>query len=112
LLIFEKSLNFTRNGKRSKLMNTRIKVIFVGSFREIVGKREIVEEISSNSTLKHVLDKLARRYGRDFKQIVDPQTRVVSLEFLVSINGRVTRDTNIKLNNDDILMITIPAGGG
>ena len=93
-------------------MNIRVKVVLVGNFREIVGKREIVEEINSNSTLKHVLDKLALRYDQDFKKIVDPQTRVVSLEFLVSINGRVTRDTNVKLNNDDILMITIPAGGG
>ena len=93
-------------------MNTCVKVVLVGNFRKTVGKREIVEETNSNSTLKHVLDKLARRYGRDFNQIVDPQTGRISLEFLVSINGRVTRDTNIKLNNDDILMITIPAGGG
>jgi len=93
-------------------MNTCVKVVLVGNFRKIVGKREIVEETNSNSTLKHVLDKLAQKYGRDFKQIVDPKTGRISLEFLVSINGRVTRDTNIKLNNDDILMITIPAGGG
>lgn len=82
------------------------------NFREIVGKREIVEEIDSNSTLKHVLDKLAKKYGGDFKQIVDPKKEVISLEFLVSVNGRIARDTNIRLNNDDILMITIPAGGG
>jgi len=81
-------------------------------FREIVGKREIVEETDSNSTLRHILDKLAKKYGRDFKQIIDPRTGVVSLEFLVSINGRIVRNTNVKLNNDDILMITIPAGGG
>ena len=82
------------------------------NFREVVGKREIVEEIDSNSTLKHVLDKLAKKYGGDFKQIVDPKKEVISLEFLVSVNGRIARDTNIRLNNDDILMITIPAGGG
>ena len=82
------------------------------NFREIVGKREIVEEIDSNSTLKHVLDKLAKKYGGDFKQIVDPKKEVISLEFLVSVNGRIARDMNIRLNNDDILMITIPAGGG
>lgn len=82
------------------------------NFRELVGKREIVEEIDSNSTLKHILDKLAKKYGGDFKQIVDPKKEVISLEFLVSVNGRIARDTNIRLNNDDILMITIPAGGG
>jgi len=87
-------------------------VLLHANFREIVGKREIVEEIDSNSTLKHVLDKLAKKYGGDFKQIVDPKKEVISLEFLVSVNGRIARDTNIRLNNDDILMITIPAGGG
>jgi len=87
-------------------------VLLHANLREIVGKREIVEEIDSNSTLKHVLDKLAKKYGGDFKQIVDPKKEVISLEFLVSVNGRIARDTNIRLNNDDILMITIPAGGG
>jgi len=87
-------------------------VLLHANFREIVGKREIVEEIDSNSTLKHVLDKLAKKYGGDFKQIVDPKKEVISLEFLVSVNGRIARDMNIRLNNDDILMITIPAGGG
>ena len=93
-------------------MSVRVRVLLHANFREIVGKREIVEEIDSNSTLKHVLDKLAKKYGRDFKQIVDPKKGVISLEFLVSVNGRIARDTNIRLNNDDILMITIPAGGG
>ena len=93
-------------------MNTRVRVVLCADFREIVGKREIVEEINSNSKLKHVLDKLAQKHGRDFKQIVDPKTGVISLEFLVSINGRIVRDTNVNLNNGDILMITIPAGGG
>jgi molybdopterin converting factor small subunit len=94
------------------MMSIRVRLVLCADFREIVGKREIVEEINPNSTLKHILDKLANKYGRDFKQIVDPQTGAISLEFLVSINGRITRDTNVKLNNDDILMITIPAGGG
>lgn len=95
-----------------QIMSIRVRLVLCADFREIVGKREIVEEINPNSTLKHILDKLANKYGRDFKQIVDPQTGAISLEFLVSINGRITRDTNVKLNNDDILMITIPAGGG
>jgi hypothetical protein len=86
--------------------------VLCADFREIAEKREIVEEINPNSALEHILDKLANKYRGDFKQIVDPQTGVISLEFLVSINGRITRDMNVKLNNDDILMITIPAGGG
>jgi len=93
-------------------VRARVKVLLHANFREIAGKREIVEEINLNSTLRQILDKLATKYGRDFQQIIDLRTGVISLEFLVSINGRIVRDTNVRLNNDDILMITIPAGGG
>lgn len=93
-------------------MSIRVRVVLVANFREIVGKREIFEEIDSNSTLRHILDELAKKYGKDFKQIVDPKTGSVSSEFLVSINGRIVRDTNVKLNNDDVLLLTIPVGGG
>jgi len=84
-------------------MSARVRLILCADFRKTVRKREIVQEINSNSTLRHVLDKLAKKYGRDFKQIVDPGTGAISLEFLVSINGRIVRDTNVKLNSDDIL---------
>jgi len=93
-------------------MSIRIRVLLHANFREIVGKREITEEIDSNSRLRHILEKLAKKYGRDFKQIVEPNMGVISSEFLVSINGRNIRDSNIRLNNGDIIMITIPAGGG
>ena len=73
---------------------------------------EIVEELTPNSTLKYILDKLAMEYGKDFNLIVDSKTGVVSSEFIVSINGRITRDINAKLNNDDVIILTIPAGGG
>jgi len=93
-------------------MSVRVRVLLHANFREIVGKREIIEEINSNSTLRDILDKLAQKYGRDFKQIVDPGTGAISLEFLVSINGRIMRDANVKLNNDDVLILSIPVGGG
>lgn len=93
-------------------MSVRVRVLLHANFRETVGKREIIEEINSNSTLRDILDKLAQRYGRDFKQIVDPGTETISLEFLVSINGRIMRDANVKLNNDDVLILSIPVGGG
>jgi len=93
-------------------MSIRVRVVLLANFREIVGKREIVEEIDSNSTLRRVLDKLARRYGRDFEQIVDTKKGLISLEFLVSINGRIARDANVKLNKNDVLILSIPVGGG
>jgi MoaD family protein len=89
-----------------------VRVLLQADFREIVGKREIVEKIDSDSTLKNILDKLAETYGKDFHQLVDSETDSISLEFLVSVNGRIARDTNTKLNSGDIVVITIPAGGG
>lgn len=93
-------------------MSAHVKVVLLANFKKIVGKRETIEEIDSNSTLKHILDKFAKKYGGDFKQIVDQNTGNISLEFLVSINGRIIRNANVKLNNNDILMLTIPVGGG
>lgn len=93
-------------------MSHHVKVLLQANFREIVGKREIVEKIDSDSTLKNILDGLAETYKKEFQQLIDPKTGSISLEFLVSINGRIARDTNTKLNNGDIVMITIPAGGG
>lgn len=93
-------------------MGPQVKVILLASFREIVGKKEIFKEISPNSTLRDVLDELAKKYGKDFKQIINPEKGVISPEFIVSINGQIARNPNTKLNNDDILVITIPVGGG
>ena len=93
-------------------MSIRVRVVLLASLREIVGKREIVEEVDSKSTVGNVLEKLAQRYGRDFRQIMDTRKSSISLEFLVSINGQVTRDANAKLNNNDVLMLSIPVGGG
>jgi len=93
-------------------MSISVKVMFLANFREIVGKKEIVEEVAPDSTLRHILEKLASKYGRDFRQIVDGKTGKISSEFLVSINGQIMRDTSVKLNNDDTLMLSIVASGG
>lgn len=93
-------------------MGISVRVLLHANFREIVGKREIFEEVEADSTLNNILNELANRYGRDFKQIVNQETGTISLEFLVSINGQIVRDPNTRLNNGDILILTIPAGGG
>lgn len=93
-------------------MGYHVTVLLQANFREIVGKRKIIKKINSDSTLKNILDNLAKIYGRDFHQLIDLKTDLISLEFLVSVNGRIVRDINTKLNNGDILIITIPAGGG
>lgn len=95
-----------------KSLSISVRVILLANFREIVGKKEVVERVGSGSTLGHILDMLANRYGKDFKQIVDQKKGAISSEFLVSINGQVVRDPDVRLNSEDILVITIAVGGG
>lgn len=89
-----------------------VKVLLHATFREIAGQREIVEEVNSSSTLGDVLEKLAKKYGRDFHEIVDSKTDQISSEVLVTVNGKSVRKTDVKLEDKDVVIITVPVGGG
>ena len=91
---------------------TRVKVMFQAMFREIAGKREIIQEVNNGYTLRDLLDMLAKNYGRDFNDIVDPKTGEISTEVWVLVNGKSVRKTDIALNNDDVVYIGVPIGGG
>lgn len=93
-------------------MTGHVKVALAGTFREIAGQREIVEDVGSGITLRDILTNLAERYGRDFKKIVDSKTGQISLETWVMVNGKSVRRTDIELRENDVVIITIPAGGG
>ncbi|MGB9853310.1 MAG: MoaD/ThiS family protein [Candidatus Bathyarchaeales archaeon] len=90
----------------------RVKVMFQAMFREIAGNREIIQEINNGHTLRDLLDILAKNYGRDFNDIVDPKTGEISTEVWVLVNGKSVRKTDIALNNDDVVYIGVPIGGG
>lgn len=98
--------------KPGEHMGIHVAVKLSAGFREAAGKREILVEVGSNAVLKDVLDVLAEKYGGDFEKIVDWKRGSVSLEFLVSLNGRIVRSLDVNLKNNDILMLTIPVGGG
>ena len=93
-------------------MTAHVKVLLHAMFKDIAGKREITQEVDSNFTLGDVINKLAKKYGRDFKEIIDPRTGQISTDTLVMLNGKSVRQTDIKLNDKDIVMITVPIGGG
>lgn len=88
------------------------RVLFGVTFREITGQREISGEIGSGMTLGDLLTTLAKNYGRDFNEIIDSKTEQISLEAWVMVNGKSVRRTDIELKDNDIVMITVPAGGG
>lgn len=89
-----------------------IKILFHATFREITGKKEVTEQINPNHTLADILSKLAKQYRRDFNKIVDRKTGQIGTDTLVMINGQSVRKTDIKLKDNDIIMITVPVGGG
>jgi len=93
-------------------MTVQVRVLFHAMFKEIAGTREITKELALNSTLGEMLDELARTYGKDFKTIVDPKTGQVSAETLVMLNGQSVRKVDIQLKDRDVIMISVPVGGG
>jgi len=93
-------------------MTARVKIQLFAMFKEIVGRKEIVLDIHSETTLGVVLKILAEKYDKDFKETVDEKTRQVDVNTLVMLNGRNIRDTDVKLKDNDLIILTIPVGGG
>ncbi|MCK5617273.1 MoaD/ThiS family protein [Candidatus Pacearchaeota archaeon] len=93
-------------------MTGELKILFHATFREVTGKREIEEKLEKNTTVNDILDKLATKYGKDFKGIIDPKTNKISTEVLVMLNGRGIRTTDLILKDQDVLIISLPLGGG
>ncbi len=93
-------------------MAKQVTVKFQAMYREIVGKREIVQAIESDSTLRDLLDALAKEYGGDFNDVVDPKTGQITIDSWVMVNGRSVRKTDIRLSDNDLVYIGVPMGGG
>lgn len=89
-----------------------VKILLYAMFKEIVGQREILQEVDSNSTLQEMLSALAKKYGKEFNNIIDPKTGQVSLDTLVIVNGKSMRKPDVRLKDKDVVMITVPVGGG
>ena len=93
-------------------MTAQVKVLLHAMFKEIAGTREITQDLNSDTTLRAVLDELARKYGEDFKQVVDSETGQISLDTLVMLNGQSVKKTDLQLKDGDVIMISVPIGGG
>ena len=94
------------------MSTSHVKVLLHANFRQITGKKEIIEEVNPNHTLANILSKLAKQYDKDFNKIIDHKTGQINTDTLITINGKSVRQTDIKLKDNDIIMITVPVGGG
>jgi sulfur-carrier protein len=96
----------------------QVSVRFFTSLREITGKREETIQFTQDSTvtLDDVLQKLTKKYGKDFTEyIYDQRTKQPKgyLQFL--INGKSispAKGTKTRIRNGDVLAIIPPVGGG
>jgi MoaD family protein len=93
-------------------MTAQVRVLLHAMFKEVAGTREITQELNADSTLRGVLEELARKYGKDFKTIVDPKTGQVSVDTLVMLNGQSVRKVDTQLKHKDVIMLSIPVEGG
>jgi molybdopterin synthase sulfur carrier subunit len=93
-------------------------VRFFTSLRELIGKKEETLRFTDSEAVNvtTVLERLARRHGKEFVEYVyDRKTGEVKsfLQFL--INGRSASALNgldTKLEDGDVLAIIPPVGGG
>jgi MoaD family protein len=86
--------------------------MFHATFREVTGKKEIEEQLDKDQTVYYFLNKFQKTYGKDFNGIIEPESGKISSDVLVMINGRVIRTTDIMLEDKDVLIISLPLGGG
>ncbi len=93
-------------------MDTSVKIRFYAMFKDIVGKKEIIQDINPETTLGDVLNMLAKEYGKDFEETVDEKAGQIDVNTLVMLNGQSVRDPKTKLKNNDLIVITVPVGGG
>jgi molybdopterin converting factor small subunit len=94
------------------MVTGKVKILFQGTFREVTKERETSVEINENCTLAFILDLMAEKYGMEFQNITDPKTDKISTDILVLLNGRGLRTTDSAIKDNDVLMFTIPLGGG
>ncbi|MHA1994958.1 MAG: MoaD/ThiS family protein [Candidatus Hodarchaeales archaeon] len=94
------------------MIKRHTEILFHASFREITKKRKIIEEISEDCTFERILTRLVNKYGNDFNNVLDPHTGKISNDILVMLNGKGIRDIDEKIKDKDVLIFSLPVGGG
>jgi molybdopterin converting factor small subunit len=94
-------------------MESQIKIIFHGHYRTATKKREVVEPIESGqTTIGMIITKLANEFGSEFHGLIDLDTEQISNDALIMVNGKGIRSSQSALQHDDIVVFTVPIGGG
>lgn len=92
-----------------------IKIRFLSLLSDITETDELALTINENSTIKHLLEKLAKKFGDKFEELVFKASQNLSKYVLITINGKDIRlldglETQIQ-DKDEINFIPAIAGG-
>jgi len=93
----------------------KARVRFFTTLREITGKKEEEVESSSTITVKELLTRLSKKYGKEFTDYVYDEKGEVRTHIQILINGRdidVFQGLETKLKEGDTVAIFPPVGGG
>jgi molybdopterin synthase sulfur carrier subunit len=92
----------------------KVKVKYFAIFREITNKREEELEVKKGATVKDLLEALAERYGKKFRDLVF-NGEAVSDRLLMLVDGVNIYSLNsleTKLSENSTFVILPPVGGG
>jgi molybdopterin converting factor small subunit len=98
-----------------KVMEFKVRILR-GSLSEIIGKSEITIRTENDVRVIDVLNLLAEKYGKSFRDYVfRPKTREINSYLIFSINGvnvSSIKGTKTQIEDGNELLILSAAGGG
>lgn len=103
---------FIFQGPLIELMPDYVRVLLQSTFREAAKRKELLKEARPGLTLKSLLNELAKEYGEEFENILEPNANEVGPDVLIMVNGIAVRKANVQLRDGDVVIITTPIGGG
>ncbi len=93
----------------------RIKVTYYGLIKTVVDKQEEEYQVSSETTVKQLLQSLIDTYGDKFRlKIFTPEMQILPL-VVIQVDGRDIDGLDVKLKDNSELSITViphPVMGG
>jgi MoaD family protein len=93
----------------------KVKVRYFTLLREIAGRNEEGVELDAPSEVKCFLQKLARKYGKEFERFVFGENGELKRYLIFVLNGKALSESEVSaatLKDGDELSIMPVAGGG
>jgi molybdopterin converting factor small subunit len=93
--------------------NLKVVVELFGLARYLAGKNEIMLDLPKDATLRDVVARLASQTKDLLGQVIDGKTMELIEPYSLNINGQyIARDLNMRVNEDDRILLLFTAVGG